>query len=93
VDVDQIDLAPEIFEQRSHDQLVVAPDEPVRKSSCMVVDSSPIVVWPDARARSSLTGALPMSCRCIADILPINYRLWRGGTDSLPPAIHLPPSL
>ena len=29
VDVDQIDLAPEILEQRGHDQLVVAPDEPV----------------------------------------------------------------
>jgi hypothetical protein len=29
VDVDQIDFAPEFLEQRGHDQLVVAPDEPV----------------------------------------------------------------
>ena len=43
-------------------------------------------------ARSSLLPkALPISCRCIADILPINYRLRRGGTDSLSPAIRLPP--
>ena len=29
VDVDQIDLAPKVLQERSHDQLVVAPDEPV----------------------------------------------------------------
>ena len=29
--VDQIDLAPEFLEQRSHDQLVVSPDESVSK--------------------------------------------------------------
>ena len=43
-------------------------------------------------ARSSLLPkALPISCRCIADILPINYSFWRGVTDLPSPAIRLPP--
>jgi hypothetical protein len=38
---------------------------------------------------SLLPELLPTSCRCIADILPINYRIEHGGRDRLLPASHL----
>jgi hypothetical protein len=65
---------------------VVAPDEPVAE---IIMHGGPQF------AKSCLTGCqgLFSSPQGIADILPINYRLWGGGTDSLPPTIRLPPSL